>query len=134
MHRRQRKVLQPAFNVSAIRDLTPTFFKHTNALAARLGGLCDSTEGPSTTPFITGQSLASAAISEPKKPVIDVSFWLGRTTLDVIGEAGFDYHFKSLGKGDGDEEDEVGSAFNQMMKSSVDLTLLQIVQSEYEKQ
>lgn len=67
-----------------------------------------------------GQTAASCLVSEKDAPVIDVSAWLGRTTLDVLGEAGFDWSFNSILKEDpnGDQEnvkvDKMHEAFSQI--------------------
>lgn len=82
IHKRQRKILQPAFSVSAIRDLTPRFFKHANNFAEVIGKLVDETQGPSDIPFIAGQSVPSAKESAKGKPVFDVSYWLSKVTLE----------------------------------------------------
>lgn len=81
-HKRQRKILQPAFNVSAIRGLTPTFFKHAARLVDRIGGFIDSSEGPSEEPFIPGQTVMSAKASQKGKPVLDVGLWTSKATLE----------------------------------------------------
>jgi hypothetical protein len=82
VHKRQRRILQPAFSVSAIRNLTPTFFHHANRFAEVLGDLVDSTEGPSDEPKIPGQSALSSKESAKGKPVFDISFWLSKVTLE----------------------------------------------------
>lgn len=82
MHKRQRRILQPAFNVSAMRDLTPTFFKHANSFVEHIAKMVDSTEGPSDVAFLTGQSVPGAKESAKGKPVFDISFWLSKVTLE----------------------------------------------------
>lgn len=83
-HRRQRKIIQPSFNVSAIRDLTPLFFRHANDFAAKLAELVDGTKGPAEAPFLEGQSAKMAQVSQPSKPVMEVSSWLSRVTLECV--------------------------------------------------
>jgi len=74
-HRQQRKVMNPAFGPSQIRDLTETFVA--KALELR--------------------DVWLAAMSNGEKPArLDVMSGLGKTTLDVIGLAGFNYNFDSL--------------------------------------
>ena len=68
--------------MSAIRNLTPTFFKHANSFAEVLAKFVDETEGPSEEPFIPGQSIPSAKESAKGKPVFDVSYWLSKVTLE----------------------------------------------------
>jgi hypothetical protein len=82
VHKRQRKILQPAFNVSGIRNLTPNFFRHANKLSQVLAKLVDSTEGPADEPFLPGQSIPSAKESVKGKPVFNIGFWLSKVTLE----------------------------------------------------
>lgn len=131
-HRRQRKVIQPSFNVSAIRDLTPVFFKHANAFAEKLVELVEQTKGPSATPFIEGQTPVMAGISEAKKPVIDVSSWLGRVTLDIIGDAGFDHKFEAVTRREEDMDDAIYSSFQKMMSTMVNMSFTDFIRSESE--
>ena len=115
-HKHQRKILQPAFAVSAIRDLTPTFFKHAARLVDKLGSIVDATEGPASTPFIDGQSPKSAGLSTKGAPVLDITNWTARTTLDIIGEGGFDTDFNSINDDEREGGDEVARAFKNMLK------------------
>ncbi len=41
VHRRQRKILQPAFNVGAIRELNPIFMRYSRELADKVGAMID---------------------------------------------------------------------------------------------
>ncbi|KAF8593285.1 cytochrome P450 [Ceratobasidium sp. AG-I] len=52
--------------------------------------------------------------------VIDVLPWLSRATLDIIGVAGFDYHFNSL---EGDDEDELAKAFMKVFEAGQQPTM-----------
>ncbi|KAJ6453867.1 cytochrome P450 [Mycena vitilis] len=74
-HRRQRKVVNPAFGVPQIRELTPIF----NQKSVQLRDIWTRQIGNDT-----GTSR------------IDVFAWLRKMTLDVIGEAGFNYQFNAL--------------------------------------
>ncbi|UZJ57204.1 hypothetical protein CBS101457_006524 [Exobasidium rhododendri] len=125
VHKRQKKILQPAFSVSAIRNLTPTFFRHSNDFAEVLAKLVDSTEGPSDEAVIAGQSALSSAKSEKGKPVFDISYWLSKVTLDIIGDAGFDHQFQAVISKDGDE---ISTAFGNMMRTTVSFTPLIFLQ------
>jgi hypothetical protein len=58
-------------------------------------------------------NIISQAPSYPNNPTpatVDVSHWLSRATFDVIGLAGFDYHFHSLH----DESEDVYLAYRKM--------------------
>ncbi|KAI9452155.1 cytochrome P450 [Russula earlei] len=76
-HQRQRKVMSPAFSAPQVKTFLPLFLNAALKLTQKW-----KEEVISLDP--TGQ------------PVINVITWLSRTTLDVIGEAGFDFHFGSL--------------------------------------
>ncbi|KAJ7065714.1 cytochrome P450 [Mycena amicta] len=76
-HKRQRRILTQAFGPAQIRLFTDTFLqKATQLRDIWATQLSEAGTGGTTT--------------------IDVFAWLRRMTLDVIGEAGFDYQFHSL--------------------------------------
>jgi cytochrome P450 len=91
MHRRQRKIMNPAFSPAHIRDVTPIFLD--KALELRELFLHKVSESDHS----TGAQ-------------IDVMSWLTRMTLDVIGIAGFDYQFEALT----DKKNELSEAFAMM--------------------
>ena len=76
-HIRQRKTLTAAFSIQAIRDLNPVFWKKGLTMANLMSRemSVNSTE-PSTT--------------------FEILDWLNRTTLDIIGKAGFGTDIDSL--------------------------------------
>ncbi|KAG8743101.1 hypothetical protein FRC10_000401 [Ceratobasidium sp. 414] len=59
-------------------------------------------------------------------PVIDVLPWLSRATLDIIGAAGFDYHFNSL---DGEDEDELAKAFSKIFEAGPQASIFAIIKN-----
>jgi len=129
VHRRQRRIIQPAFNLSSIRDLTPVFFKHANRTSAILARLTAETSEAKDAPFVPGQSALSAQKCGKGSLVLDVSAWLSKTTLDIIGEAGFGFDFKAIDEFEGIAKgDDVAAAFNTMMSATVDIGLVQILQ------
>ncbi|KAF8520692.1 cytochrome P450 [Gautieria morchelliformis] len=79
---KHRKIMNPAFSSSALRGFLPLFFdishKTVNAWKATL-----NQQGKDSS-------------------VIDVSSWMTRTTLDIIGAAAFDYNFGAI-DGEGTE-------------------------------
>ncbi|KAG9050203.1 hypothetical protein FS837_007101 [Tulasnella sp. UAMH 9824] len=87
-HRRQRKIMNPCFGPSQVRELVPIFYEKAFELRD----------------IWLGQIEASGSEREE----IDILVWLTRTTLDIIGLAGFDYEFKTLSIG---EKDELIQAF-----------------------
>ncbi|KAH8977852.1 cytochrome P450 [Lactarius akahatsu] len=76
-HRRQRGVMNPAFSAPQMRTFLPMFQNSASKLV---------------------QVLKEEVIAaEPSgQLVVDMIGWLSRTTLDVIGEAGFGFQFGSL--------------------------------------
>ncbi|PWN54020.1 hypothetical protein IE53DRAFT_60060 [Violaceomyces palustris] len=94
-HKKQRKLLQPAFSISAIRDLYPIFSHHSEALAIKIGDMIDRSSNASSK--MKDQSKADG-VNKPfrhqnelcleksvsGKPVIDVSPWLTKATLDIV--------------------------------------------------
>lgn len=65
-HRRQRRILTPAFGVGHIRQITPHFWMKANQLAEKWKPIAES----------------------QSKGGIDVMKWTSRVTLDIIGLAG----------------------------------------------
>lgn len=127
VHRRQRKTIQPAFNVSAMRDLTPLFFRHANQFVAKLDKIIDATDGPAQQPFIEGQTVESARESQAKKPVLDISHWFGRLTLDIIGEAGFGHQFDAVKLDLDQQRDSIVSSFRQLMRLISSISFFQLL-------
>ncbi|KAK0550692.1 hypothetical protein OC846_003304 [Tilletia horrida] len=128
-HRRARRVLQPAFNLANIRNLTPIFFRFANMLSAKLAAKVDATEGPAPKSFLPGQSDLAAQHSQKQRPVIDVMYWLGLTTMDVIGVAGFGHEFHALERieEDGLKKDVIANAFTTLMGASTDPGIFQFL-------
>ncbi|KEP48914.1 cytochrome P450 family protein [Rhizoctonia solani 123E] len=105
-HKRQRRIMNPAFGPVQVRELVPIFWQKSNKLKdAWLNIIKSSSEG---------------------RIVIDVLPWLSRATLDIIGVAGFDYHFNAL---DGNDEDELSKAFNNAFESGQNFSTLAILQA-----
>ncbi|KAJ9104770.1 hypothetical protein QFC19_003911 [Naganishia cerealis] len=55
---------------------------------------------------------------------LDVAYWLGKCTMDVIGLAGFDYDFNSLAVPD----NELGNAFHEMFAADRSMSIMSILQ------
>ncbi|KAF7970856.1 hypothetical protein HWV62_6703 [Athelia sp. TMB] len=75
-HRRQRKIMNPAFGPAQIKALTGVFTEKANLLCDRI------------TECISPENI--------KGTRVDVLSWLSKATLDVIGQAGFNYRFNTL--------------------------------------
>ncbi|KZV64465.1 cytochrome P450 [Peniophora sp. CONT] len=76
-HQRHRKIMNPAFSVPQLKSFMPLFLRHANKLVQKW----------------KDQEISPATGNDP---VINIHPWLSRTTLDVIGEAGFGYQFGAL--------------------------------------
>ncbi|KAJ7131021.1 cytochrome P450 [Mycena epipterygia] len=73
-HRRQRKILNPAFSIPATRDLTEIFTQKSVEL----------------------RDLWLRQLGDADSQRIDAFAWLRKMTLEVIAEAGFNYHLNAL--------------------------------------
>ncbi|THV05858.1 cytochrome P450 [Dendrothele bispora CBS 962.96] len=76
-HRRQRSVLNPPFSPSHIRDLFPKFLDKARELVDKWQGIVK-------------------AAPEENGTEIEVTNWMQRATLDVIGTAAFGVEFNTL--------------------------------------
>ncbi|KAH9935130.1 PAH-inducible cytochrome P450 monooxygenase PC-PAH 4 [Epithele typhae] len=92
-HHRHRKVMNPAFAPAQIRAFVPLFQRTAQKLAQRWRA-----------------EIARA----PGKPLL-VNEWLARGSLDIIGEAAFDYDFGAL---DG-QENPLGKEINAVIGESL---------------
>ncbi|KAJ7242872.1 cytochrome P450 [Mycena haematopus] len=116
-HKRQRKILTPAFSSSHIKSLTPIFWDSAKKLrdiwfhAAQ----ADGTE--------TNESKTKSSIP-PGYARVDVLMWLGRATLDAIGLAGFGYRFNSLT----DDNNELAQAFGVIFSTARKFRVMTILQ------
>lgn len=91
-HRRQRRVLNPAFTQANIRDMMPIFYR----MAYKLDGMiaewvAEGSESLVPTPVKPEDKI-------PGTVPMDVNRWLAKLTLDVIALAGFGYEFDSESK------------------------------------
>ncbi|KAG8952966.1 hypothetical protein FRC04_003418 [Tulasnella sp. 424] len=73
VHKRQRRIIQPAFSPAQIKQMTPAFVAKTQELKSIWMSQCSG--GPTT---------------------INVLQWLDNLTLDIIGETALGYSFDSL--------------------------------------
>ncbi|KAG8743097.1 hypothetical protein FRC10_000397 [Ceratobasidium sp. 414] len=97
--------MNPSFGSSHVRALLPVFWEKSTRLKDILVNIAKShSEG---------------------EAVIDVLPWIGHATLDIIGVAGFDYHFNSL---DNDDKDELSAAFRKGFQSGQSISAFTILQ------
>ena len=85
----------PAFTAQSVKALTPIIFQKAEELRDRWDAII--------------QHLPSAS-PDTSHSIIDISHWLSRAAFDVIGLAGFDYHFNSLH----DETEDMYLAYRRM--------------------
>ncbi|KAI5118119.1 hypothetical protein M0805_008028 [Coniferiporia weirii] len=101
-HRQQN----PSFGPSSVKDFTPIFFQ--KALQLR--------------------DIWKSEFKEEKDTQrIEVLSWLSRTTLDIIGLAGFGYKFDALNVNQ--EPNELNKAFSTLFNATGAFSYLQILQS-----
>ncbi|KAK0452219.1 cytochrome P450 [Armillaria borealis] len=100
-HRRQRRVILPAFGAAETKALFPYFSEFSALLVLKW----------------------KEAIGMENSAILDMPSWMSRTTLDVIGHAAFDYPFHAL-----EEKDSVlrqafgkvaGETFGRPSKKSI---------------
>ncbi|KAF9052940.1 cytochrome P450 [Panaeolus papilionaceus] len=106
-HRRQRKVMNPAFAASQVRELTPVFFEKVNQLKDNW----------------TSQLSSSGNDTRP----VEALSWLSKVTLNVIGLAGFHYDFEALSKGA--QENELNSAFSTIFQTGGRMTMFNVLRN-----
>ncbi|KAG9128435.1 hypothetical protein FRC07_012543 [Ceratobasidium sp. 392] len=104
-HKRQRRIMNPAFGSLQIRELLPVFWQK----ASQLKDIW----------------LNLAKLDSEGKTIVNVLPWLSRATLDIIGVAGFDYHFNSL---ENDDKDELSVAFKKGFQSGQNLGVMAVLQ------
>jgi hypothetical protein len=66
-----------------------------------------------------------AASPQPDQATVEITSWLSRTTLDVIGLAGFNYSFDALKFGQ--DSNELGYAFAQVFNSTKNMKLINAI-------
>ncbi|KAK7046146.1 hypothetical protein VNI00_007149 [Paramarasmius palmivorus] len=93
-HRKQKRVMNPAFGPPQIRALTDIFVDKALELRDAWASQVDKSTG-------IGR--------------IDALGWLTRMTLDVIGQAGFNYRFHAMVG----QQNELNTAFSKMFESGV---------------
>ncbi|KAH9851382.1 cytochrome P450 [Lenzites betulinus] len=91
-HKQQRRILNPAFGPTQVRDLTEVFLQKATLLRDIWATVTSQSEGPVR---------------------VNVNRDLSKTTLDIIGVAGFGYDFRAL---DPEEKpNELSMAFRQLL-------------------
>lgn len=113
-HKRQRKIMNPAFGPAALRALVPTFFALSYDLRDRWNTLID--DGAIDVTAWKSEAAANEydATRTAGEIVVEIGKWMSRITLDIIGQTGFGYDFKSLAG----ESSELASAFSSLTSAS----------------
>ncbi|GAA5976836.1 hypothetical protein JCM10908_005646 [Rhodotorula pacifica] len=106
-HRRQRRLMNPAFAPSNLKAMTPGFFSLAHQLRDIWAAKITSGEIDQRAWKDEQTAAAYASSSREGEAVIEVSDWLTRLTLDAIGKAGFGYDFRALSL----ESDALAGAF-----------------------
>ncbi|KIK96519.1 hypothetical protein PAXRUDRAFT_825881 [Paxillus rubicundulus Ve08.2h10] len=111
-HKSLRKLISPAFSTRSVKAMTPIFFQKAEELR-------DRWEYLTARPTSIDREGLPALPPPPYSParsltdtVLDVSHWFSRAAFDVIGLAGFDYHFRSLQH----ESEDVYLAYRNLFK------------------
>ncbi|KAL0575507.1 hypothetical protein V5O48_006462 [Marasmius crinis-equi] len=123
IHKRQRRVATPAFSLQNLRKLVPVVFSKGNQLKEKWIGMLhyasDTHQGSLT---------AEVSTEGTQRTVIDVSHWISRATFDIIGLAGFDYHFNAIEN----ETNELFLAYKEMFEVAISQSsLLRTMMSIY---
>ncbi|KAJ8487232.1 hypothetical protein ONZ51_g4301 [Trametes cubensis] len=103
VHKRQRRVATPAFSIQNMRALVPVTFKTGMALRDKWMSLISSAQD------LSDDEKACGGMK------LDVCHWVSRATFDVIGLAGFDYHFNAIH----DQSNELFMAYKDMFETAI---------------
>ncbi|KAI0768801.1 cytochrome P450 [Trametes elegans] len=104
-HRKQRRILNPAFGPAQVRDLTEIFVRKSLEL----------------------RDIWASATADGKPYEVNVSRDLSRTTLDVIGLAGFNYDFNALDPSG--KPNELSIAFRNLFSNTAAFSLLSFLRA-----
>ncbi|KAL1404861.1 hypothetical protein Q8F55_008472 [Vanrija albida] len=125
VHRRQRKVLNPAFGTAQVRNLMPEFWNKAYLLSDLWGGLIASGGDP----VAAGLAATDGAGATPPNAVdklaqgtdglkIETLGWLNRFALDVLGLAGMNVEINSLR----DVHNELSTAYKSISGQDSQIT------------
>lgn len=112
VHKRQRRVMDPAFSTTAIKDMVPAMFDKAVELENLLGR------------FVAEEGLEKYASAIPPKDVdrqvkggrkVDMLSIMSRMTTDVIGQVFFQHDFDSLSQPEGSD---IVHAFDRLVDAA----------------
>lgn len=112
LHRRQRRVLNPAFGWPQLVPMAPTIFEKAYELQRKMFRTLEEPDGGKGVDHVPG------------KRKLDVLSFVSQATLDIISLVGFGYDCQALG----DEPNELREAYNQTLATVFNITLMSIVQ------
>jgi cytochrome P450 len=121
-HRRQRRVLNPAFSPATIAEMGPILWDKAHELRSKLVSLIEDDaaaahEAPAPTP-----PTAMDVVKGARK--VDILRYMSKFTLAVIGTAGFGYEFNTFGEA----ANPLAEAFNRLIAEGQKITLFRILQ------
>ncbi|KAF9043338.1 cytochrome P450 [Panaeolus papilionaceus] len=100
-HKTQRKLLNPVFSTSHMRQMMPIIYKIMHRFE---------------------DSIVKQVQDGPKE--IDMSTWMGRTALELIGQGGFGHSFDKLSEDA--PENTVGRALKRIMPLTLEMVFLRV--------
>lgn len=131
-HKRQRRILNPSFNLQVTKDVLPIFWEKGYELKDKMAALiADDKDGEAApTPPKKEDVLAYApprgegAVGGQGRKV-DVLKFVSMASIDIIGLAGFDYDFKALSE----PMNELSEAFKVLFNSAESMGFKAILQA-----
>ncbi|KAJ7279322.1 cytochrome P450 [Mycena rebaudengoi] len=112
VHKRQRKIMNPAFGAPQVRELTGIFVE--KSIQASLRDIW-----------------VAQAEHEGGVARVEIGSWLTKATLDIIGLAGFHHKFDSLSAEDTANPNELAKAFSTMLKAGTKMSYFRILQLRF---
>lgn len=109
-HKVQRKNLMPAFHFRHVKDLYPIFWTKSREMVKVLSHI---SQPKGTMPV---QNVKDA-------PVVEISDWVSRATLDIIGLAGMGQDFNAIG----DPTNELTAAYRRVFTSRDNSRILRVL-------
>ncbi|KAJ7480120.1 cytochrome P450 [Mycena galericulata] len=115
-HKALRKLIGPAFTAQAVKGMSPIFFQKAEELRDRWDALISASTS------CDGKDLQASFST-----TLDVAHWISRTTFDIFGLAGLDYHFNALH----DESEPVYTAYRRMFAISDKASQFRVLKQLY---
>ncbi|GAA6037691.1 hypothetical protein JCM8097_002288 [Rhodosporidiobolus ruineniae] len=95
-HRRQKKLMLPAFSPNALKELSPILLDKAKLLRDSWVHLVENSVVEEEA-YPTGEQAQRARLSMPdKEAIVELNAWFNKYTMDIIGLAGFGYTFDTL--------------------------------------